>query len=143
LEAERRDFLPSDCCGVPCSHCDTARFCLTDNTHFAPAAVYRRCTAADVMSKGLGAILSTGDSRSVNSKQLRSCRLFLERCWDCPSILLNNCCVPTAKDLPTSSVLTVDWCQSVVRKMASARWDDGACLQSHCLATRSTLSAQY
>ncbi len=27
-----------------------------------------------------------------------------------------------------------DWCQSVARKMASARWDDGACLQPHCLA---------
>jgi hypothetical protein len=27
------------------------------------------------MSKGLGAILSTGDSRSANSKQRRSCEL--------------------------------------------------------------------
>jgi hypothetical protein len=57
------------------------------------------CTATDVMSKGLGAILSTGDSRSANSAGAADCRLFLERCWDCPSILLNNC-VPAAKDLP-------------------------------------------
>jgi hypothetical protein len=101
----RRDFpiidhiLPSDC------SVSTVRFRLkgNDNAHFAPAAVYR-------------------------CKQRRSCRLFPERCWDRPSILLNSC-VPAAKDLPS-----FDWGQSVASKIASSRWDGGACLQPHCLA---------
>jgi hypothetical protein len=41
---------------------------------------------------------------------------------------LNNC-VPATKDLPS-----FDWGQSGASKMASSRWDDGACLQPHCLA---------
>jgi hypothetical protein len=113
----RRDFplitfciLPSDC------SVSTARFCLKDNAHFARARLH--CSRCYVQ----GAWRHSIDRRFAQCKQRRSCRLFLERCWHCPSILLNNC-VPSAKDL------RFDWCQSVARKMASARWDDGACLQ--------------
>jgi hypothetical protein len=96
----------------------TTSFCLKDNAHFAPSAV-RRVR----MSKGLGAILSTGDSRSANSAGAAECS-WSGACWGCPSMLLNNC-VPSAKDL------RFDWCQSVARGS-----QDGFCQMGwpHCLA---------
>jgi hypothetical protein len=74
LQMELIFILPSDC-GV-----STARFCLKDNAHFAPAAVHRvpgtRCYVQ-------GAWRNSIDRRFAQCKQRRSCRLFLERCWDC------------------------------------------------------------
>ena len=79
--------------------------------------------------RGLGAILSTGDSLSANSAGAADCS------WSgagtAPSILLNNCELRPHRQRLAQRF---DWCESVARKMASARWDDGACLQPHCLA---------
>ena len=111
-------ILPSSDCGV-----STARFCLKNNAR-------RSCGSLSVALQpmlcptGLAPFYRRPAIRAVQTAQ--ELQIVPERCWDCPSILQNNC-VPTAKDL------RFEWCQSVARKMASARWDDGACLQLHCL----------
>jgi hypothetical protein len=82
------------------------------------------CVAPDVLSKGLGAILPTGDSLSANSAGAVDCSSW-SGAEQLPSMLRPQW--PPPKTCPV-------WCQSVARKVASARWDDGNCLQPHCLA---------
>jgi hypothetical protein len=96
--------------------------------HMHSAVVGLRCFHCAFLLEGQCALRSCG-SPSV-ALQPMLCPRGLAPFYRLRESRFAQCnCVPTAKDLRFA------WCQSVARKMASARWDDGACLQPHyCLA---------
>ena len=85
------------------------------------------------MPKGLAPVYRrTGDSLSTVSVQTaQELQVVLEprRCWDC-TLDFTEQLRPRRQRLAQR----FDLCESVAHKMASGSWDDGACLQPHCLA---------